>query len=448
MVWKDGRQNYSNLNKLIMILLALNELNLDYIKGYISEGKLTNFKRLLQNGTVNTVSEEKYELLEPWIQWATVQTGKSYNEHQILRLGDIVDKPDLKQIFEDLEDNGLSIGAISPFNADNRLKSSKFFIPDPWTQTRASGGYIINKLSNTISKLVNGNAGGKFGALNLLWLIVGGVKYIRIKRWPKFLIFFLKHKKPGIKAAILDLILLEVFVTLQKKHKPDYSHIFFNGGARVQHHYMFNSSRYKGVLKNPEWYCPANWDPLFMMLETYDLIIGDLLKSGERIIGVTGLHQVPHEEQTYYWRPLDHKMFLIEAGVKGEFSVIPRMSRDFLIFTSSINHAIEVETHLNKFSDSIRNKPVFNVDNRGESLFVEIVYDDDIHEGMTFNGPVSVSLNNLRSKLAFVAIKNGKHNGLGYVFSNMPLDLPKEVKLKEIFGLIKNMALADAKRNK
>ena len=31
-----------------MILLALNELNLDYIKGYVSQGKLTNFGKLLR----------------------------------------------------------------------------------------------------------------------------------------------------------------------------------------------------------------------------------------------------------------------------------------------------------------------------------------------------------------------------------------------------------------
>ena len=60
-----------------MILLALNELNLDYVKGYIAEGKLPNFNKLLLQGVVNTTSESKYELLEPWIQWATVQTGKT-----------------------------------------------------------------------------------------------------------------------------------------------------------------------------------------------------------------------------------------------------------------------------------------------------------------------------------------------------------------------------------
>ena len=48
-----------------MILLALNELNLDYIKGYVSQGKLTNFGRLLEYGVVNTTSESECLLRLP-----------------------------------------------------------------------------------------------------------------------------------------------------------------------------------------------------------------------------------------------------------------------------------------------------------------------------------------------------------------------------------------------
>jgi hypothetical protein len=428
-----------------MILLALNELNLDYLRGYVGQGKLTNFGKLIQQGVVTTTSEDKYELLEPWIQWATVQTGKTYDEHQVFRLGDMVDRQDLHQIFEELEKLGLSVGAISPFNADNRLASSKFFIPDPWTQTKTSGGYLIKKLSRTVSRFVNSNASGKVGPIDVMWLLLGFIVYVRIKRWPKFLKLASLHKKPGVKAAILDMILLEVFVTLQKKHKPDYSHLFFNGGAHVQHHYMFNSSQYNGGFKNPEWYCPADWDPIFMMLETYDTIIGDLLESGERIIGVTGLHQVPHEEQTFYWRPVAHKDFLLECGLKGEFNVIPRMSRDFLIEVSDDKHALEIENLLNQYIDSVRSKPVFNVDNRGMSLFVEVVYDDDLVEGMSFDGPNGVSVGSLKSKLAFVAIKNGKHDGIGYMFSNIPMDLPQEIKLAEVYDFIKEKSILDCK---
>jgi len=427
-----------------MILLALNELNVDYIKGYISQGKLPNFGKLLKHGVVNTTSEVKYELLEPWIQWATIQTGKTFDEHQVFRLGDLVDRPDLHQIFEDLEKSGRSVGAISPFNADNRLSSPKFFIPDPWTQTKTSGGYLIGKLSRTVSRFVNGNASGRVGLIDVIWLLLGFVVYVRVKRWPKFFKLVSMRQKPGVKAAILDMILLELFVTLQKKHKPDYSHLFFNGGAHVQHHYMFNSSQYKGVFKNPEWYCPSDWDPILMMLETYDTIIGDLLESGERIIGVTGLHQVPHEKQTFYWRPVAHKEFLIECGLKGEFNVKPRMSRDFLIEAANGKHASEIENLLNQFVDSVRFKPVFNVDNRGTSLFVEIVYDDDLVEGMSFDGSQGFSIESLKSKLAFVAIKNGKHDGVGYVFSNLPMDLPREIRLTAVYDFIKRNALADA----
>ena len=427
-----------------MILLALNELNLDYIKGYVSQGKLSNFGKLLNHGIVNTTSEGKYELLEPWIQWATVQTGKTYDEHKVFRLGDIVDRPEQYQIFEDLERSGLSIGAISPFNVDNRLVNAKFFVPDPWTQTKVSGGYIIEKVSRTVSRFVNSNASGKVGPIDLLWLLLGFIVYVRVKRWPNFIKLVSLRKKPGVKAAILDMILLEVFVTLQKKHKPDYSHLFFNGGAHVQHHYMFNSSQYKGEFKNPEWYCPSDWDPILMMLETYDTIIGDLLESGERIIGVTGLHQVPHGEQTFYWRPLAHKEFLLKCGLKGDFNVIPRMSRDFLIEVSDDKEALEIENHLIQFTDSVRLKPVFSVDNRGTSLFVEVIYDDDLVEGMSFDGPNGNSIASLKSKLTFVAIKNGKHDGLGYVFSNMPMDLPQEIKLTEVFDFIKRNAIADA----
>ena len=427
-----------------MILLALNELNIEFIEGYISEGKLPNFNKLLRNDVVVTTSESKYELLEPWIQWTTIQTGLTYSEHKVFRLGDIVERRDLNQIFEDLENMGLSIGAISPFNADNRLKSAKFFIPDPWTQTEASGTLFIRKLSRSISRFVNNNASGKLRFSDKLWLLMGFVFYVRIKRWQNFLRLAINRNKPGVRAAILDVILLEVFVTLQKKNKPDYSHLFFNGGAHVQHHYMFNSSQYKGQFKNPEWYCPSDWDPILLMLESYDTIIGDLLESGERIIGVTGLHQRPHEKQTFYWRPVDHKDFLVECGLQMQFSVIPRMSRDFLIEVSSDKEALDIENHLSQFIDSVRNKPVFNIDNRGKSLFLEIVYDDDLVEDMSFEGPNEISISSLKAKLAFVAIKNGKHDGVGYVFSNMPMDLPKQLELKEMYSFIKANALADA----
>jgi hypothetical protein len=187
-----------------MILLALNELNLDLIKGYASQGKLSNFKKLLENGVSETTSENSYELLEPWIQWTSIHTGKTFNEHKVFRLGDIAERQDLFQIFEDLENNGLSVGAISPFNADNRLTKSKFFLPDPWTKTTTSGSTILKRLSRTVSCFVNSNASGRIRLIDLIWLIFGFLMYVRVKRWYKFILLILKNRMPGVKAAILD----------------------------------------------------------------------------------------------------------------------------------------------------------------------------------------------------------------------------------------------------
>lgn len=427
-----------------MILLALNELNIEYIKGYVSMGKLSNFGKLLSNGVVTTKSEPSYELLEPWIQWVTVHTGKSFDEHKVFRLGDIVDRPDLVQIFEELERLGLSVGGISAFNADNRLEKSKFFVPDPWTITKTSGDFVLKKLSKSISRYVNGNAAGKVGIVDSIWLIIGILYYVKYSSLFK-LIKLLSHRhKPGVKAAILDMILMELFVTLHRRYRPDYSHLFFNGGAHIQHHYMFNSSQYSGNLRNPEWYCPADWDPLLFILELYDQIIGALLEMNERIIGVTGLHQVPHNDGTFYWRPISHSDFLVQCGVSGHFDVVPRMSRDFLVNFESDERAREVECLLNNFVDSVRNKRVFQIDNRGNSLFVEITYDEDIVSGMSFLNGEGTCVTDLERKLAFVAIKNGKHDGRGFIFSNYPMNLPDQIDLVDVFGFVKNCALQDS----
>ena len=70
------------------ILLGINEINFDYIKFYIRKGLLPNFKKIFEiQAPLETISEKEYRLLEPWVQWLTVHTGKTFDEHKIFRLG-------------------------------------------------------------------------------------------------------------------------------------------------------------------------------------------------------------------------------------------------------------------------------------------------------------------------------------------------------------------------
>ena len=78
------------LSKKNLLLVELNEVNFDLVRSYVGKHHLPGFKKLFQLNNFKTTSEEKYELLEPWIQWPSIHTGKTAKEHGIFRLGDVV----------------------------------------------------------------------------------------------------------------------------------------------------------------------------------------------------------------------------------------------------------------------------------------------------------------------------------------------------------------------
>ena len=426
------------------ILLGLNELNFDYIKFYINQGLLPNFKKIFEiQKPIETVSENEYRLLEPWVQWVTIHTGKTFEEHNIFRLGDIVNYPELSQIFEELETEGLSVGAVSPFNAENRLKNPSFFVPDPWTKTNPSGNWIVKALYQAVHQSVNDNAKSKLNLKSMISLALGLILYVPISRWFHYVKTVSKAKNPGAKAVILDSLLADVHLTLWKKHKPNFSNLFLNSGAHIQHHYLFNSKAYQGNLQNPDWYCPDGFDPLIQILSEYDYQIGKLLKlNNVNLVIATGLHQQPHEYLTFYWRLKEHVKFAVMIGIKNFSEILPRMSRDFLVKFNKETDALNAENLLNSFYASKDDIKIFEVDNRGTSLFVELMYPNDIDESDSiYSKESNLKLEKFKTYIAFVAIKNGEHNGIGYVTSNFDLNLENRIKLTSLKSIIKKVAL-------
>ena len=66
---------------------------------------MPGFKKLIERGIVITEAESKYENLEPRVQWPSVHTGKTFDEHSVFRLGDFVNSSD-EQFFEKVESAG------------------------------------------------------------------------------------------------------------------------------------------------------------------------------------------------------------------------------------------------------------------------------------------------------------------------------------------------------
>lgn len=419
------------------IFLALNELNFKLVEKYIQLGYLPHFKQLFaEYGYAETVAENDGKLLEPWIQWVTIQTGKSYAQHQIFRLGDIVQRADLVQIYEVLEERGYRVGAVSPMNADNRLRHSPFFIPDPWTKTRVSGNRLIKKLAKTIAQVVNDNAQQKISLASLGYLWAGFLYYTARRDYGWYLKQGLKLKKEvATKALILDKLLSDIFIKEWRKSQPDFALLFLNGAAHLQHHYLFNSRAYTGNLRNPDWYCAANQDPILVIYQLYDEILARLLKLPQiRLMIATGLSQQPHIHLTYYWRLKNHAQFLHRIGIRDFIAVYPRMSRDFLIEFSSPMHATNAANLLMQ-ARTLAGDPLFAVENRDSSLFVELIYPAEISVKLTVKIGQQI-FSNFKQYVVLVALKNGEHNTQGYYVDTARLNPAKHLPLTQIYSEI------------
>ena len=427
---------------MTVLMLELNEVNFDHVQEYIKLGKLPHLAELLDNhALIETTSEKKYEELEPWIQWVTAHTGLPLAEHGVFRLGDIVDR-DLPQIWEVLEARGLKVGAISPMNAKNRCENAAFFIPDPWTSTTVTGSALMKRLNDAVSQTVNDNAKGRITLRSVLTLIVGLATYARPANYAIYLkiVGLILRKRSWASSLLLDQLLADLFVREVRRKKPNFATLFLNAGAHIQHHYMFNAEVYNGPFSNPAWYVDAEADPVLDVYALYDRVVGQVrsLFPTARLMLATGLHQDPHKDLTFYWRLKNHAEFLAQANVKFD-RVEPRMSRDFVVFCSNSKAAGAAENELKQIRSS-NGVELFDVDNRGDSLFVMLTWAHDITKDFEYIVG-NEAKRNFRDHVAFVAIKNGAHNGVGYLIDTGE-DSPEAIKTIPLASLPQRIAHA------
>jgi hypothetical protein len=125
----------------------------------------------------------------------------------------------------------------------------------------------------------------------------------------------------------------------------------------------------------------------------------------------TGLHQEPHPEVTFYWRLRDHAGYMRKLGVPFKRTVT-RMSRDFVVECGSREDAAAAERILRSVAAG-DGTPLFDVDNRGSDVFAMLTWPHDIGDDFVYSAD-GRRYSGLRGDVAFVAIKNGQHNGIGY----------------------------------
>ena len=430
-----------------LLLIQLNEINFELVNKYIKNDKKKKFENL--NYLINffkkfeTFAEEKYENLEPWIQWTSVYFGENYANHQIFRLGDTINHNNKKQIFKKIEEKGFKVGVISSMNSINDLKNPSYFIPDPWTDTTSDGSEFSKRVTMLLKQSVNDNSSGRLSLSSIMCICEIIFRTFNFKN-TSFLIKLVLSSliNPWKKSLVLDYLIHNLHLYFLKKKEVNFSSVFFNAGAHIQHHYYFNSKYIENISKNPNWYIASHFDPLEDMLEIYDKIIGDYIKLSKKknipILVATGLRQTPYNNIKFYYRLKNHKNFLKKIGIKFS-KILPRMTRDFEIQFISNKDLIFAKEIMENIISKKNNIKIFNeIEIRNKSLFITLTYPIEIkkEDQLIINKNLEL---NFSKEVLFVAIKNGKHDTKGYGFysPNINFEIPKKsIHVSEINNLI------------
>lgn len=416
-----------------ILLIELNEFSIDLLNKGVKVLGLKNIKKILKLNHSKTFSDDQLEGqgLDPWVQWVSVHTGKPSKVHNVLRIGDIP-KLELPQVWEILASNGITTGIWGPMNASlNNRRGCKFFLPDPWAYSEIGYPDSLNSFLD-LPRYYSKN------------YIVPSKKNLA-KGFLKFILFFLRKGiflsflKESINASLIilknglsnmtlfslfDMFNTIAFLKFKNSTSPDFSIIFLNSLAHLQHHYWSDKETNKEMK---------------MCLRILDKIIGlllDSLKPNESVVVVNALSQRNvFKKGIYIYRQIDSREFLNAANIKyAKFE--EGMTNDCHIFFSSIddlNHAYIVFANA-----KIKNKKIFyvEIDTKFKNkLFVQL----NFHKKVSLNQYLSINNRSLKFFDYFTLIRErtGEHIKEGDIFSQRVL-FPEKLKNHHISNYLFN----------
>ena len=420
-----------------VVLLEFNEINQRVLLDMVQAGKLPSFKRLIDHGKLATTSvDEEYDMLEPWIQWVTVHTGKSQREHKAFNLSD-VQHTHLQQIWDVLEDRGVACGLVSPMNARRGQLRKGFFVPDPWSVSDDTFPKLLDPIYRFIAERVQQhNISLEEGSSKLGFLracLRAGVPTSALARLgAAYVAAKLDPRKKWRLAVALDRFLWDIADALRRKFKTRFTAVFMNAVAHYQHHYWTEHKHGTWRANYPVLFSKRNPvsarnlhpddDPIAHGLTCYDGILGAAIRSVGvgSVVVVTGLSQVPFEGYAegsgfYLYRPIDHDRLFNTLGLPCS-RIAPLMSRDAMLYFA--NDADRARALAILESAKLNGRAVFHFSAETDlRIFVKVIYSydvgaDDLVTALGLAQPLK-----WREHFVLITFKTGHHDPQGTVIA-------------------------------
>ena len=332
-----------------VLLLEFNELSPTLIEQFMGEGHLPNFKRLfLESQAYVTDAQEEQEALEPWIQWVTVHTGLSYDEHGVFVLGD-GPKCTKPRLWDILSQHGFTNWVCGSMNLRYETGFKGFVVPDPWTvgaQPFPADEFTpyldfvranVQEHTNREARLPRSAYVAFLRYMLTHGLSSGTIGYLARQLFTERV----TGKYHWRRAVALDRMQWDVFRWYFKREHPDFSTFFLNSTAHFQHLHWRNMDPDVFQVKPSDAEQAEYEDAILYGYQQMDHIIGNALTlAGDThtIVFASALGQQPclkYEEQggKVFYRPKDFKAFTAWAGLRMPHEIQPVMSEEFhLVF--------------------------------------------------------------------------------------------------------------------
>jgi predicted AlkP superfamily phosphohydrolase/phosphomutase len=334
-----------------VILLEFNELTPSLLHQFIQQGELPNFERFYRESIVYTTdAEETGETLNPWIQWVTVHSGLSYEEHGVFELneGHKLTKP---CVWDLLSSEGYRVWVCGSMNVKYDVPLNGHVLPDPWTvnvqpyPAEAKLDAYFRFVQTQVQEHTNDSTALTPGdyARFLKFMVSHGLSAHTTASIMKQLTKEKVGEGKWKRAVILDKLQFDVFRAIYAAEKPNFSTFFLNSTAHMQHAYWRHMDPEPFTLKPTEEEQENYGDAVLFGYKEMDGLLGRFMKlagNDTTLVFSTALGQQPclsYEETggKRFFRPRDFERFLTFAGVTMPHKCSPVMSEQFHVYLTN-----------------------------------------------------------------------------------------------------------------
>ncbi|MEZ6063093.1 MAG: alkaline phosphatase family protein [Planctomycetaceae bacterium] len=328
-----------------ILLLEFNELCPGLLNKWMADGLLPNFRAFHSRSDVfvSSADTDDPHFLEPWIQWFSMHSGLSIDQHGIFHLTD-GQRAAHDDIWSVLARAGKSVGNGGSMNVRRLQQEGSFFLSDPWctaskawpTELQVFQDFVaenVQEYSNTSRK--------KTGAKRFLQFMARHGLRPKTVAWIAKRLLQERTTDRGSqwkRAVVLDMLVADLFLHLFRKYRPDFSTLFLNSTAHFQHSYWRHMDPAAFVNQPSQQELDQYGKAILYGYQRMDVLLGDLMKlerDGVMLILSTALSQQPflrHEATggQHFYRPHDVGKLLTSLGVQFD-SADPVMTHQYML---------------------------------------------------------------------------------------------------------------------